>query len=225
MVIMTVVTLTTAGNTYAHTVGNAESVGAGIGMILVLGILAAVWFFPTVGAALIGFLLKKNSIIEHGPAGTEGSATSATTRTGWAGLGAALLIASVVIAAVGGTRHVNERAREQADQAKGEASKQSSVAKEAHDEPLREAAREKKRQEFVESFNHAEGFIKAETYLDQLGYVYPDHTKNLTRLIDQYLDDKEVSSLCGKGFGRVRFRTSNLRQVVHRNLDCPSSDQ
>src|SRR6202008_3368292 len=49
---------------------NAARAGAGIGMLLGIGILAAAWFFPTMGAALLGFLLKKNTIVETGPTGS-----------------------------------------------------------------------------------------------------------------------------------------------------------
>jgi hypothetical protein len=38
---------------------DAEKVGAGIGFVVGIGLLAAVWFLPTMGAALLGFLLKK----------------------------------------------------------------------------------------------------------------------------------------------------------------------
>jgi hypothetical protein len=48
---------------------DAARAGAGIGMTLGMGFLAAVWFFPTMGAALLGFLMKKNSIVEVGPLG------------------------------------------------------------------------------------------------------------------------------------------------------------
>jgi hypothetical protein len=42
---------------------DAGMVGAGLGMVFGMGVLAAVWFFPTVGAALVGFLLKKNTVV------------------------------------------------------------------------------------------------------------------------------------------------------------------
>src|SRR5579883_1885120 len=40
---------------------DAERAGAGIGMFLGMGLLAVVWLVPTAGAALLGFLLKKNT--------------------------------------------------------------------------------------------------------------------------------------------------------------------
>src|ERR1039457_1497735 len=46
---------------------DAARAGAGIGMVLGIGLLGAAWFFPTMGAALLGFLLKKHTIVETGP--------------------------------------------------------------------------------------------------------------------------------------------------------------
>jgi antitoxin component YwqK of YwqJK toxin-antitoxin module/ribosomal protein L32 len=51
----------------AHT--GAAQAGAAIGTILSVGLLAAVWFFPVMGAILLGLVLKKASIVEKGPTG------------------------------------------------------------------------------------------------------------------------------------------------------------
>lgn len=222
--IMTIVTLTTAGDSYAHSMGNAESVGAGIGMLLVLGILAAIWFFPTVGAAVIGFLLKKNSIIEHGPTVTEGAVLDAATLTGRLGLGIALILAAALIASVAVVGHATEKARERADHDKVEAAKQATAAKQVNDAPFEEASRKKHRAEYVEEFNRGSKVIEAKVLEDELIYVFPDSKKNLSLFSDDYLDSKMVSRLCGYGFKMVLFHTPTLRQVVHRSLDCPSTD-
>ena len=51
----------------AHT--SAGQAGAAIGATLGIGLLAAVWFFPVLGALLLGLVLKKTSIVEKGPTG------------------------------------------------------------------------------------------------------------------------------------------------------------
>ena len=51
----------------AHT--GAGQVGAAIGATLSLGVVAAAWFFPVLGALLLGLVLKKASIVEKGPTG------------------------------------------------------------------------------------------------------------------------------------------------------------
>lgn len=47
------------------TEGLAKSAGATLGLPLI----AALWFFPTLGALLLGFFLKKSSVVEKGPTG------------------------------------------------------------------------------------------------------------------------------------------------------------
>jgi len=51
----------------AHT--SAGQAGAAIGATLGIGLLAAAWFFPVLGALLLGLVLKKASIVEKGPTG------------------------------------------------------------------------------------------------------------------------------------------------------------
>jgi hypothetical protein len=59
--------------------------GAGIGIAFGMGLFAAAWFFPTVGAALLGFLLKKTTIVETGPTGPlVGQQSAANAIGGWA---------------------------------------------------------------------------------------------------------------------------------------------
>lgn len=48
---------------------DAEAAGAAIGTGIVFMILAVVWFFPMVGALVLGFFLKKNTVVERGPTG------------------------------------------------------------------------------------------------------------------------------------------------------------
>lgn len=48
---------------------DAEAAGAAIGTGLVFVILAVVWFFPMVGAIVLGFFLKNSAIVERGPTG------------------------------------------------------------------------------------------------------------------------------------------------------------
>lgn len=46
---------------------NAEMAGAAIGTALGLGMIATLWFFPFVGAVVLGLLLRKSSVVERGP--------------------------------------------------------------------------------------------------------------------------------------------------------------
>ncbi len=79
---------------------DAERAGAGIGMFLGMGLLAVVWLVPTAGAALLGFLLKKNTIIENGPTGPlVGTESNAGIVNGYVGLIAAAIVGLVLIGA------------------------------------------------------------------------------------------------------------------------------
>jgi hypothetical protein len=89
-----------------HGVGKATSgldndwamAGAGIGIVVVVGTLGAIWFFPTIGAAILGFFLKKNSVIETGPSGSMlESESKASALSGWAGIGAVSVVALVIL--------------------------------------------------------------------------------------------------------------------------------
>jgi hypothetical protein len=59
----------------------ADKAGYGFAAVLGLGLVAMYWFFPTVGALALGFLLRRPSVVERGPtgrpaltAGSEGAA-------------------------------------------------------------------------------------------------------------------------------------------------------
>jgi len=48
---------------------DAEKVGAGCGVVAGIGMLIALWFIPMIGALILGFFLKKSSVVEKGPTG------------------------------------------------------------------------------------------------------------------------------------------------------------
>lgn len=79
---------------------DAARAGAGIGMVLGMGLLAAIWFLPTMGAALLGFLLKKNTVVENGPTGPlVGTNSTATPIGGWAGVMTAAFLGLIAVGA------------------------------------------------------------------------------------------------------------------------------
>jgi hypothetical protein len=49
--------------------GGAEEVGAFLGVTLGFGMIFGVWLIFTVGALVIGLLIKKSSVVERGPTG------------------------------------------------------------------------------------------------------------------------------------------------------------
>jgi hypothetical protein len=49
------------------TQSDAEAVGQVLGVSLGFGLLGCIWFVPMVGAVVLGFFLKKSSVIEYGP--------------------------------------------------------------------------------------------------------------------------------------------------------------
>lgn len=57
------------GKEAAKLQGGAEMAGAAIGSFLGFGVLAATWFFPFIGAFVVGLMMKKSSITEKGPTG------------------------------------------------------------------------------------------------------------------------------------------------------------
>ena len=77
-----------------------------------MAVLGAIWFFPTIGAAVLGFLLKKSTVVETGPTGPlVGQTSSASPVGGWAGvIGSAFLglIALVVLANTTKREHPSE---------------------------------------------------------------------------------------------------------------------
>jgi len=48
---------------------DAEKVGAGCGIVAGIGMLLALWFIPMICALILGFFLKKSSVVEKGPTG------------------------------------------------------------------------------------------------------------------------------------------------------------
>jgi hypothetical protein len=74
-----------------------EAERAGFGM----GTLASLWVLPTAGAACLGVLLKKDSIVETGPTGPlVGSSGEASAMSGWLGILAVSIVALIAIVAV-----------------------------------------------------------------------------------------------------------------------------
>lgn len=62
---------------------DAEKAGVGIGMAIGFGLLVASWFFPMVGALVLGMFLKKSTVVEKGPTGPlTGQQQISTTSTG-----------------------------------------------------------------------------------------------------------------------------------------------
>jgi hypothetical protein len=124
MAVATFSALSAMSNVTSNLRSDAERAGAGIGMFLGMGVFAAVWFVPTVGATLLGFLLrntrktecgakflsllavraapfallKKNSIIEKGPTGPlSGTDSNAGFANGFAGLLGAAIVGLILI--------------------------------------------------------------------------------------------------------------------------------
>jgi hypothetical protein len=104
-IVMVIVTIAVMMNVADVTRGlntEAERAGAGLGTLIGVAVLGVIWFFPTVGAAVLGFLLKKTTVVEIGPTGPlVGQSSTASALGGWAGvIGFAVLglIAVVVLA-------------------------------------------------------------------------------------------------------------------------------
>jgi hypothetical protein len=98
MVIASIAALMGVAKGTENLTSDAARAGAGIGMALGMGLLGAVWFFPTMGAALLGFLMKKNSIVENGPTGPLiGQNTTANAVGGWAGLSGVAVVAMILV--------------------------------------------------------------------------------------------------------------------------------
>lgn len=85
-----------------------ETAGATIGTALGLGMIRALWFFPFIGAVVLGLILKKSSIVEKGPTGSLATTSvqdepptvspkKAIGWTGWIGMGfVSLLILGII---------------------------------------------------------------------------------------------------------------------------------
>jgi hypothetical protein len=97
MAIVSISALMSVAKGTENLTSDAARAGAGIGMALGMGLLGALWFFPTTGAALLGFLMKKNSIIENGPTGPLfGQVSAANAVGGWAGLSGVAFVALIL---------------------------------------------------------------------------------------------------------------------------------
>ena len=57
------------GNKLSETSSSAGKLGAAIGGTLGMTFLAMAWFFPMFGAVVLGFFLRKSSVVEKGPTG------------------------------------------------------------------------------------------------------------------------------------------------------------
>jgi hypothetical protein len=80
--------------------GDAEKAGFAIGTALGLGLIGALWFFPMVGAVVLGFLLKKSSVVEKGPTGplsVEGGKLGDLGAAGWVAIAALTLLTANVL--------------------------------------------------------------------------------------------------------------------------------
>lgn len=58
--------LASVGEHTARLQNDAERAGAAIGTVLGFGMIASIWFFPFIAAFILGFMLKKSSIVERG---------------------------------------------------------------------------------------------------------------------------------------------------------------
>jgi hypothetical protein len=98
MVIVSVSALVAMGKTTALLTSDVARAGAGIGILIGMGLLAAAWFVPTAGAALLGFLLKKISVIEIGPTGPlVGVDSRSLAAGGWMGLVAVGIVGLIIV--------------------------------------------------------------------------------------------------------------------------------
>lgn len=70
-ILMVAISISALGAAIGGTTVNsdAEAAGAAIGVSIVVVVLAIVWFFPMVGAIVLGFFLKNSAIVERGPTG------------------------------------------------------------------------------------------------------------------------------------------------------------
>ena len=96
MGVVGVVSLVAIGHSTTHLHSSAEQAGAALGTVLGLGFIGALWFFPMLGALVLGLLLKKSSVVERGSTKSGMETSSGTPSTaptgirlgvlGWIGL-------------------------------------------------------------------------------------------------------------------------------------------
>ena len=106
MAIVAVMSLMAVSQHTLKAQGGAEQAGAALGTVLGLGVIGAFWFFPMVGALMLGLMLKKSSVVERGP-GTSEIAQGASAHTptkkpigplGWVGI---VVLGLLVLGGVG----------------------------------------------------------------------------------------------------------------------------
>jgi hypothetical protein len=108
MLIVSFSAMMKAGQATTSLDSDAARAGAGLGIMLGMGFLAAVWFVPTMGAAILGFLMKKNSIVETGPTGPLlGQDSPAGFVNGWAGLTVCAVVGLILVVSMGRTAATN----------------------------------------------------------------------------------------------------------------------
>lgn len=64
-----IVLIVAAGDVASREATEAGQAGATIGAVMGLGVLGAAWFFPMVGALVLGLFLRKTNEVEKGPTG------------------------------------------------------------------------------------------------------------------------------------------------------------
>lgn len=80
--------------------GEGLKAGAALGTALGLGAIVAVWFFPFVGAVVLGFLLRKSSVVERGSENETLSEATNRQRMGPAGWIGVVLLCLIVIGTI-----------------------------------------------------------------------------------------------------------------------------
>jgi hypothetical protein len=69
MLIAGIAGIVSAGSIVSNSSNEFEQAGAVIGAGIGLTLIVSLWFFPMIVALIIGFFLKKNSVVEKGPTG------------------------------------------------------------------------------------------------------------------------------------------------------------
>lgn len=69
MLVITIGGMAGAGEVVSNATNDAEKAGAVIGAGIGMAMLGALWFFPMLFALILGFFLKKSSVVEKGPTG------------------------------------------------------------------------------------------------------------------------------------------------------------
>jgi hypothetical protein len=113
MAIVAISGLMAASSNTANLRSDAERAGAAIGTALGLGVIGALWFFPMVGSVLLGFILKKSSVVEKGPSGPlagEGTQLGNIGGKAWVGIVALSLIGLWALAKLGPQTGLNRQA-------------------------------------------------------------------------------------------------------------------